>query len=494
MFALTLPYSRWFWFLFGAAVMLRFLFAAIIGLGDDEAYYWDWSRTLQWSYYDHPPLLAWMIRAATTLLGHDPWVVRLPSLVCGLTTLHFIYYLGRDLLGQRAAQGAVVLAIITPLFALGSLLAVPDAPMGALWLAAAYCGFHATQGRFTQFWLTATGACLGMGFLAKYPIVLAGVSILIFWGFHWRLRLLRQSGFYMGILLFGACTLPVLWWNQQHGWPSFAFHLQDRQTGGLSLLRWTQFVFSQVGLITPYVFVASILAIRRMWILRRDPRHLFLLCMILPTLLVFSVQPVAAEFKPHWLAPIFPFLFLGVAQVFIQLEEQLRHRRLWNFTWVFCLLVAGVFYANTQHPVVGRLHSLVSRGPWSPKMDPAQDVLGWPEAHEWIKNLIRKSPAPTVVASWRYQLVSQLSYAGRDTGYFVERLGGMRDAYTFLPRPSLSSLPAGFQYKILFVSDHRYPKKPEEVGLQNCQSAEPLVVGRGRFAVHEFYAHLCDPR
>ena len=51
------------------------LLAVLVPPFDDEIYYWCWSQELRLSYYDHPGMVAYMIRASTAALG----VVSSPS-------------------------------------------------------------------------------------------------------------------------------------------------------------------------------------------------------------------------------------------------------------------------------------------------------------------------------------------------------------------------------------------------------------------------------
>ncbi|MDP9002314.1 MAG: hypothetical protein M3O46_19655, partial [Myxococcota bacterium] len=59
-----------------AATVIRLVCVAPLPLGNGEAYYYSWSRFLDWSYYDHPPLVAWMVRL-TTAFGVSATTVRL---------------------------------------------------------------------------------------------------------------------------------------------------------------------------------------------------------------------------------------------------------------------------------------------------------------------------------------------------------------------------------------------------------------------------------
>ena len=70
--------------LIAVLIVLRAVMAAQLPLSADEAYYWLWSKRLAFGYYDHPPLIAWAIRAGTSLLGDTPLGVRF----AGLSLIH----------------------------------------------------------------------------------------------------------------------------------------------------------------------------------------------------------------------------------------------------------------------------------------------------------------------------------------------------------------------------------------------------------------------
>src|SRR5271170_6644114 len=64
-----------------AVTALRLVIISTTGLSDTEAYYFTWSRFPDWSYYDHPPLIAWLM-SATTMGSTSPFFVRIGSVVC----------------------------------------------------------------------------------------------------------------------------------------------------------------------------------------------------------------------------------------------------------------------------------------------------------------------------------------------------------------------------------------------------------------------------
>ncbi len=80
--------------------LVRGLFASATPLIHDEAYYWLWSRHLDWSYLDHPPMIAYLIRLATLGGDGELWV-RLPALLLGPAIAYALFLLGRELFDER---------------------------------------------------------------------------------------------------------------------------------------------------------------------------------------------------------------------------------------------------------------------------------------------------------------------------------------------------------------------------------------------------------
>ena len=64
--------------LVAATTLVRcwFIGSGQLGLSPDEAQYWDWSRTPQWSYYSKGPLIAFINMAGTALFGPTETGVR----------------------------------------------------------------------------------------------------------------------------------------------------------------------------------------------------------------------------------------------------------------------------------------------------------------------------------------------------------------------------------------------------------------------------------
>src|SRR5689334_3969505 len=105
--------------LVGASLALHVVLAGVVSLSPQEAYYWQYARHLDLSYFDHPPLAAWTIRATTALLGDGERAVRLAAALHGALFALFFFLAGRRLFGARAALLATAGAVAAPIFALG---------------------------------------------------------------------------------------------------------------------------------------------------------------------------------------------------------------------------------------------------------------------------------------------------------------------------------------------------------------------------------------
>src|SRR5712691_2747057 len=102
---------------------IRLAIASTLPIGDDEAYYWEWSRHLAVGYVDHPPAIAYFVWAAVRILGHTPLAVHAVAIMFSLGTSLALYLLAREVTGrEEAALWSVLLWSLAPVFAAASLV------------------------------------------------------------------------------------------------------------------------------------------------------------------------------------------------------------------------------------------------------------------------------------------------------------------------------------------------------------------------------------
>src|SRR5450631_1471326 len=212
----------------GYAFFLRLVYSAQVELIPEEAYYWNYSRHLDIGYLDHPPLVAWLIRFGTTLFGNTEFGVRFGALCCGAAAAFFIFRLTRNLFGESSALLALALLQVLPFFFLSGMLMTPDAPLTAAWAASLYFLERALVAGQPRAWLWA-GAALGLGLLSKYTIGMMAVAALLFLALDPpSRRWFRRWEPYGAALIAAAVFSPVIVWNAQHEWASFAFQTSRR--------------------------------------------------------------------------------------------------------------------------------------------------------------------------------------------------------------------------------------------------------------------------
>ncbi|MES2963683.1 MAG: glycosyltransferase family 39 protein [Bdellovibrionota bacterium] len=482
-------------FFFIVMTLVRLVLAARLGLGDDEAYYWDWSRSLSLSYFDHPAMVAWLIKAGTLLFGDTPFGVRVFGLLSGGLAGVLLWWLARELFDRRIAALTLLLYTFAPIFAVGGFLMVPDAPMAFAWTAFT-CILWKLWGSSTsrtRDWILA-GLVLGFGLLSKYTMLLAAVSaVALFLSDRARRRDLVSSRFFLTITIVVAMCVPILAWNHVHEWPSVKFHLHDRQTGGggPSLLRWLQFWASQFFVLGPVLFVVCMMALVAAFRRRSESRWKFIALVSAPPLVVFAIQALFAEFKAHWPAPAFPLLFIGASALWTEWKP-ISRKIVAGFVVAFFALTDGIFYISAVHPILPTLSRLVNpAGQFEPQFDPTNDLYGWDELVAHLRPIREKEKASTgkdvLLSAGRYQLVSQFAFA---SGEEVLRAAKTTDHYSFTQTPEKRAALKGAD--AIFVSDNRFYRDPRTDGtFETCHNLDDFKVKRGEEPARIFYLWIC---
>jgi 4-amino-4-deoxy-L-arabinose transferase-like glycosyltransferase len=244
------PYGRW---TLGAilAVMTCQVLFLLVGcdwdFSGDEAEFWAWSRRLDWSYFARGPLIAWLIRLATELLGGLSlklmgslmFAARLPAVLMGGLTAWGLFRLGSLTTGsRRAGMFAALMLPVIPVFAIGGVLITCDTPLVCCWTWAAVWAFRALQTDDLRTWIVA-GLVGALGLLAKYSVLAFPVSVglfLVLSPAH-RRQLARPGYWVMAIICVGLGLAPILAWNAHHGWAGVGqladrVGLSDRATWG----------------------------------------------------------------------------------------------------------------------------------------------------------------------------------------------------------------------------------------------------------------------
>ncbi|NTX15860.1 glycosyltransferase family 39 protein [Myxococcus sp. CA056] len=298
--------------LLGVALAVRVVLALGTDVYFDTAYYWQWAQRLDWGYYDHPPLIAWLIAA----LG-----IHGTAFLCGTGTVVAVWGLARDVYQSReAAWRAAALWSVVPGGMVAGVWATPDTAMLLLWTLALWALWR-------ERWLWA-GLASGLAVLAKFPAVLLGVAFLVTALKH---RRLPKGAWGTGVLA-ALFLVPVLLWNARHDWVGIAFQLRHGLEGQGGWKTLGEFLGGQFAFGGPVIFpLALVYALR-------GPREQFLLRMAaLVPLLFFGYAASRARGEVNWTTMAYLSVCVGVAGM----------RRPWQLAAAFSGL--AVVLAVTLH-------------------------------------------------------------------------------------------------------------------------------------------------
>jgi hypothetical protein len=312
------------WTVLGVGLLARLLIAADYPLVPDEAYYWRWSRELASGYFDHPPVIAWVIALGTALLGDTPIGVRLVPNLLGTVTAGALVLAARHLAGPKAAFHAALLITLLPLAAAGYILATPDAPLLAgisvTWWAVLRATDDASHPSARNAWWALAGLAIGLAMASKFTGVLVPAALAISCALIPRYReLFRTPGPYLAVAVASLVMAPVLWWNAQHQWITFAFQLDHGlgtppdSSAAATLTRVAELLGGQLGLTG--IIAGGLMVAATLRALRTEPDHALRL-LARSSLLIFAFFVFSAIQKPveaNWPAVAYPSLVLVAA-------------------------------------------------------------------------------------------------------------------------------------------------------------------------------------
>jgi hypothetical protein len=203
-----------------ALLLLNLLQAAFTEPLDDETYYWMYSQYLDWGYFDHPPMVALMIRAGYTLF-HNTIGLRLFSVLATFGSAFIMLRLIED----RQPLRLLCIILSVAFIQLGGFLAVPDAALVFFSSVFLLC-FHRFLLANSLTNAILLGACMAVLLYSKYQGLLLIVLCLIA-----NLNLLRNKYFWLSVLTGVILFLPHLYWQYRHGFPPLRYFLADQYAG-----------------------------------------------------------------------------------------------------------------------------------------------------------------------------------------------------------------------------------------------------------------------
>ena len=310
------------------SALVRGFLAAFIEFGNDEVYYWTYAMYPDWSHFDHPGMVGWMMQIfSLNLLFSSEFALRLSSIIFMAVDTYIIYRLGCLMKNKLAGFYAALLYTASPYcFVITGIFIMPDTPLMMFTLLSIWC--------FLKYFMASSGdkACLvptgnillaglfaGLALLSKYSAIFiwvgVGLYILLF-----DRKQLKNKYLYISALISIICMLPVLIWNLQNDFISFTFH-GDRVSffGKLQPLDFLAEIAGELGYNNPINYMLIIIALVAFFKGRKyvdETSGRLVLCFALPFIGLFWFFSLTRPILPHWSAPAFSLLLLFPASYF----------------------------------------------------------------------------------------------------------------------------------------------------------------------------------
>ena len=336
-----------------ALTALPLALARQIALLPEEAYYWTYAQHPAWGYFDHPPMVAWVIWLGTRFGGNTELGVRSVNVLLWAGTCLLLWTTARLWFDRRTAHLATLLSALLPISVGIGLVVLPDGALLFFWAATLLAVTAALKSQRSGWWIAA-GVAFGGALLSKYYALLLAPSLFLFLLLAPAHRFwLRRAEPWVALALAVAVFSPVIVWNAQHDWASF--HFQSTRTAGPAGPMANHvgvFWLMQLGAVLPLglaLFAAAAArGIKRGW-MRGEDGWGVVVSFGLPLFVLFAAASFRTQIHLNWTAPAFLALSIGGAAWLAEVWTDPHRARRWHVTMLvhvlLCVLVVVFLYA-----------------------------------------------------------------------------------------------------------------------------------------------------
>jgi hypothetical protein len=397
--------------LIAAMTAMRLVYAGVIDLRTDEAYYWTWSKENVLSFLDHPPMIAWFIRFGTAIFGDTNLGVRFAGILAMLVTQLLLADIVR-----RATHDtrAIVFAVLMPEAALyyGLLMAKvsPDTALIPFAVAMMWALVRLAESGNSRWWLAA-GAFAGLALLSKFTALMLLPAVAAFmlvpkWRTRWIISPYPWAAALIAILLF----MPVLIWNAEHDWASFRFQLvratANHEWSWRTLGDFIGIQFGLVGFILLPVVLSGVSLSAWLGYRRRHVVGILLSTAVIVPFAYFFWKSLTLRVGDTWPMFIWPAGFAATAISIAMLPREGIPAWIINSTigWAKTAIASGIIFV-----VLVFIYYVVT--PWNfiGRMDPVGAEAGYTHLGDRTQAELKKVGA-TWIATTDYRTYSMLRW------------------------------------------------------------------------------------
>jgi 4-amino-4-deoxy-L-arabinose transferase-like glycosyltransferase len=403
-----------FWVTWTALLVGKIVLAATLAPFGDEAWYWQESRALAWSYSDLPLATAWLIRLGETLLGHSPLAMRAPFLLLAALLPLVIERMGRRMFGDVAGWCAGLLTLAMPLLGTLGIFALPDVPLTLISALALDTLERASRTRRLLDWAL-LGFTLAAAWLCHYRAAMLLLAGVVFFCLTPRGRSLwRDRGLWLAIAISLLGLIPIAIFNAQNHWVALGFQLVERNPWSFHADALVQ-PLEQALVCTPLFYLLLLWAAWKS--LRRihdgAPFDLLSICAAVPIVAYFILGCFADDtrFRVHWPLQGYLPLLLVLPVLLMQKRPSPFNRIILAITFASLMLGCAVAFAYLTLAAIPQGAEVLARMKAFP-----EHFVGWREVAQKTQNLeLQPQFTNSVVVADNFMLAAELDFAFNGT-------------------------------------------------------------------------------
>lgn len=411
-------YKRRITILIAISAAARVIIASTAELSNDEVYYWTYAQHLQWNYFDHPPLVGWLIRLTTAnLLLHNEFFVRLGAIISSAVCTWLMFKIGTFINNTQTGWFSALL-YTSSIYAgiIAGTFILPDSPQMFFWLAGILLLLKisylpAYNSKSNLLWCL-FGIVAGLCIMSKvHGIFLwlgAGLYVLFI-----HPKWLKHPGIYISAVITLVIISPVIIWNIQNHFASYTFHGSRVSINGAEIHAdgFARELAGEIFYNNPVNFflicINIFAAIKGKLPVDKKDVFILLFCS-LPLILVLLFVSLFRETLPHWSGPAYCALLIlpAIKLASVSNENVLKIPGVIKGALAFIIILAAAgiciinFYPGTLSPQ--------KQGLQTGSGDFTLDMYGWEDAGKKfdslyksdVANKIMPVGAPIIINKW----------------------------------------------------------------------------------------------
>ncbi|MBN3035164.1 MAG: glycosyltransferase family 39 protein [Bacteroidales bacterium] len=504
------------WLIVIISALIRSILAGTTELGNDEAYYWVYALFPDWSHFDHPPMVGWIIQFFTLdMLVDNEFFIRLGAVALGSCNTLIIFRIGMCLGNRRTGLIAAILYNSSIYcFIIAGTFILPDTPLVFFWLLSLMLLCTAVPvghiEKKHQIKMLLAGFSMGLAFLSKYSSVYLWAGLLAYIIFHRRIWLKNRS-LYLAILITLLTATPVILWNIRNDFISISFH--SNRVGLLGAGLRPDYLLMEItgeilyhNPVNLFLIISAIIFLARGGWRSSPPAISLLLWTGLPMIVTFILFSFFRRTLPHWSGPGYLGLILIAAWYLSEKEPTASWgRRLLNRLRVSAgvlLLVIILGYFQVHFGIIPFDKPGKVPDERLGKRDISLDLYGWEQIGAGFRSIVardvgtgRMEPPPVVIHFRWFPAANLEYYACRGTDIRMLTVGQLETEhkYAWITAQRNGFRPGMDVYYITTSRDYLPPEKPYGSYFREFEPADTIrVVRAGRHVMNAFVYRLRD--